>query len=290
MYDRPRHARTILVLLLVASIAVITLDFRERRGGPIDQARRIVLAVFGPLERGVSVVLRPVGDVAGGLAGFGRTRAENRRLRADLDRLRAEERTYQDLLSENEQLRGALGMARRCGCRTVGATVVARSGSNYQWSVTIDGGRRQGIAPDMAVIDAEGVVGRVDAVSADYATVLLLADPSSGVAVSLARTKAPAVLKGGGDGDFELEPLAAGTDVRVGDPVVTQGYQGGVFPSGLPVGVVDRIGPLREGLLRQVWVRPYVDFAALDVVSVVVAKPVPPAPPVLPGHPHATGS
>jgi len=265
-------------VLLLASVTVITVDFRESTGGPVDRLQRAAVGLFGPLQQRVSAVARPVGAFFGGLTEVGGLRGENRRLRAEVDRLRAEERTYQDLLTENRRLRGALGMAGRCGCRTVGAAVVARSGSNFQWSVTIDVGSRQGVARDMAVIDADGLVGRVVASSADYATVLLIVDPTSGVAASLARTKAAGVVKGGGSGPLSFEPVQAGAQVKVGDTVVTQGYQGGVFPQGIPVGVVERVGPATGGLVQPVAVRPYADADALDVVAVVVAKPSAPGP------------
>jgi len=278
LHDRPRRARIILAVLLLASVTVITVDFRESAGGPVDRLRQVTVGVFGPAQRAVSAAARPVGAFFVGLTEVGGLRGDNRRLRAEVDRLRAQERTYQDLLTENERLRGALNMASRCGCRTVGATVVARSGSNFQWSVTVDAGARQGVARDMAVIDARGLVGRVVAVTADYATVLLVVDPTSGVAASLARTKARGLLRGGGSGPLGFEPVRAGVQVKVGDTVVTQSYQGGVFPQGLPVGVVERVGPATGGLVQAVAVRPYADVAALDVVAVVVARPPVPAP------------
>ena len=182
-------------------------------------------------------------------------------------RLRAQERTYADVLGENRRLRGALGMARRCGCRTVGASVVASSGSNFQLSVTVDAGSRQGVARDMAVVDADGLVGRVTQVTADYAIVLLVTDPASGVAATLAQgpawskarsntrsaphsdprstpwSKAPGIVRGGGTQLLSFQPVRAGTQVRRGDPVLTQAYQGSVFPAGLPIGVVERVDP-----------------------------------------------
>jgi rod shape-determining protein MreC len=277
VYERPRRARTVLALLLVAAIVLITIDFRQPTGGPVDRLQRLAIAVFGPLQQGASAAVRPIANLVGGAAELGGLRRENRRLEAEVARLRAQERTYQDVLGENRRLRGTLGMARRCGCRTVGASVVASSGSNFQLSVTIDAGSRQGVARDMAVVDADGLVGRVTQVTADYATVLLVTDPTSGVAASLARGKAPGIVKGSGAQLLSFQPVRAGTRVGRGDPVVTQGYQGSVFPAGLPIGVVERVDPAgAASLVPRVSVRPYAALGTLDVVAVVVERPVPP--------------
>jgi len=278
VYERPRRRQlAVLALLLAASIVVITVDFRQRQGGPVDRLQRVAIAVFGPLQQGASAVVRPIGNLVGGVAEIGSLRDENRRLQSEVARLQGQERTYQDVLTENERLRGTLGMVRRCGCRTVGAKVVASSGSNFQLSVTVDVGARQGVRKDMAVVDADGLVGRVTQATADYATVLLITDPTSGVAGTLARGKAPGILKGGGEQLLQFQPLRAGTEVRLGDAVVTQGYQGGVFPAGLPVGVVERVDPAgAASLVPRVAVRPYAALGALDVVAVVLDRPSPP--------------
>ena len=286
LYERPRRARTVLAVLLAAAIVVITIDFRQPDGGPTDRLQRLAITVFGPLQRGASAVVRPIGDLAGGVSELGGLHEENRRLEAEVARLRAQERTYADVLAENRRLRGALGMARRCGCRTVGASVVASSGSNFQLSVTVDAGSRQGVAPDMAVVDADGLVGRVTQVTTDYATVLLVTDPASGVAATLApgpawgtarrppRVKAPGIVKGSGEQFLSFQPVRAGTPVRRGDPVLTQAYQGGVFPAGLPIGVVERVDPAGAAtLVPRVAVRPYAALGTLDEIAVVVEPP-----------------
>jgi rod shape-determining protein MreC len=279
VYERSRRRQlTVLAALLAAAIVCITIDFRQPDGGPVDRLQRLAVAAFGPLQRGASAVVRPVADLAALPGELGGLRDDNRRLEAEVARLRAQERTYADVLGENRRLRGALGMARRCGCRTVGATVVAGSGSNFRLSVTVDAGSRQGVQRDMAVVDADGLVGRVTQVTADYAIVLLVTDPASGVAATLARGKAPGIVKGSGSQLLSFQPVRAGTEVRRGDPVVTQGYQGSVFPAGLPIGVVERVDPAgAASLVPRVAVRPYAALGTLDVVAVVVDRPTPPA-------------
>jgi rod shape-determining protein MreC len=162
--------------------------------------------------------------------------------------------------------------------------------------VTVDAGSRQGVARDMAVVDADGLVGRVTQVTTDYATVLLITDPSSGIAATLApvpapsdprtpapsgtraraRGRAPGVIRGSGAQLLSFQPLRAGTPVRRGDPVLTQAYQGGVFPAGLPIGVVERVDPAgAASLVPRVAVRPYAALGTLDVVAIVVDRPSP---------------
>ena len=278
MYERSRRRQlTVLAALLAAAIVCITIDFRQPDGGPVDRLQRLAVAAFGPLQRGASAVVRPIADLAALPGELGGLRDDNRRLEAEVARLRAQERTYADVLGENRRLRGALGMARRCGCRTVGATVVAGSGSNFQLSVTVDAGSRQGVRRDMAVVDADGLVGRVTQVTADYAIVLLITDPASGVAATLARGKGQGIVKGSGAQLLSFQPVRAGTPVRRGDPVLTQAYQGSVFPAGLPIGVVERVDPAgAASLVPRVAVRPYAALGTLDVVAVVVDRPRPP--------------
>jgi len=176
--------------------------------------------------------------------------------------------------------------------------VVASSGSNFQLSVTVDAGSRQGVARDMAVVDADGLVGRVTQVAADYAIVLLVTDPASGVAATLAQgpawskarsntrsaphsdprstpwSKAPGIVRGGGTQLLSFQPVRAGTQVRRGDPVLTQAYEGSVFPAGLPIGVVERVDPAGAvSLVPRVAVRPYAALGTLDVVAIVVERP-----------------
>jgi rod shape-determining protein MreC len=274
MRHRPRHAPTLLALLLAAAIVTITVDFREPGGGPVDQLRGLAVAAFGPLQRGASAAVRPVEGLVALGAELGGLRQRQRHLEAEVARLRGHERAHADLLAENRRLRGALRMARRCGCRTVGASVVAASGSSFRLSVTVDAGARQGVRAAMAVVDADGLVGRVIQVTADYATVLLVTDPASGVAARLAGGRAPGIVRGSGERLLSFQPVRTGARVRRGDPVVTQGYQGGLFPAGLPIGVVERVDPAGAATLTpRVAVRPYAALGALDIVAVVVELP-----------------
>jgi rod shape-determining protein MreC len=280
VYQRSHSPRAVvLVVLVLAAVVVITVDFRQSPGGPVERLQEVTGAVFGPVQRGLATVLRPVGNILGAVGELGSLRSENRRLHAEVQRLRGAERANQELAGQNQQLRSTLRMAARCGCKTVGATVVASSGSNFQWSVTIDAGSRQGVTRDMAVINADGLVGRVVAANPEYATVLLVVDPTSGVAAHVSGGGTAGLVRGRGSDGLSFEPLHAGAPVGLGDLILSQGYAGGVFPNGLPIGLVEEVGPPRAGLVRTVTVRPFADATGLDQVAVVISSPAPPPAP-----------
>ncbi|MFA5786671.1 MAG: rod shape-determining protein MreC [Actinomycetota bacterium] len=273
MYNRKRRNRLLLGLLLVASITVVTLDFRQGQGGPIAHLRRAAVAVFGPLEEGVSRIVHPVGDFLSGLGQVGTLRGENSRLKREVAELKDRVNTYDDLARENGELRRLVGMRdERCRCKTVAATRVGTAPSNYSWAITINVGTADGVGPDMAVINQDGLVGKVVEANANYAVVKLIVDPGSGATARVARSAAIGRLSGRGPSSLSFELLDPEAEVIVGDAVVTAAIEKGIFPEGIPVGTVTEVFRERNALTKRVRVTPYVDFSSIDKVLVVTAK------------------
>jgi rod shape-determining protein MreC len=128
--------------------------------------------------------------------------------------------------------------------------------------ILVNVGSADRVARGQAVITGEGLVGRLTEVGTRAARVLLINDLNSRIPVTVESTHGNAVLAGDNSERPRLIYLAAGDAVKVGDRVVTSG-EGGVFPPGLPVGVVaaiDAVGPRVE---------PYVDMSQLTYVMVV---------------------
>lgn len=272
MFDRSRRLRLLLVVLVMSSVTLITIDFRSAGSGPLDGVGRVAMTVLGPIQRGLVVILRPVGSF---FAGFTKVPSLKERI-GTLERenavLRSQQNEVTDLSRENSSLRGLLALRARFNLRTKPAQVIGVSPSNFERVVFIDRGADDGVRKDMPVIGADGLVGRVTSVGPSTAEVLLLLDQASAVAARLSSSGETGVLEGNGSGTLTLELLDPASKVSVGDKVVTSGYDKGLFPSGIPLGTVTEAPPARSNLSRRVSVRPYVDFSSLDYVLLVTGE------------------
>ena len=271
--DRSRRARVVLILLLIASLVVISVGFRSEGDSPFDPLGRLALAVIGPVQRGLVVVFRPVGDF---LSGFTEVPSMRRRievLEGRNARLQLQQEQVQDLLRENTELRGLLGMQTRYNLRTLGAQITGVAPSNFGRTLFIDKGSRHGVVKDMPVIGADGLVGRVTRVGRSESVILLIVDRASSVAARLATNGEQGLLRGTGSSSMILRLLDPAAKVAVGDRVLTSGYDRGLFPPGIPIGTVIKAPtPAGGATTREVTVQPFVDFSSLDHVLLVTGQ------------------
>ncbi|HEX2027472.1 MAG TPA: rod shape-determining protein MreC [Nitriliruptorales bacterium] len=286
MYDR-RRARVLLAVLTLVSLALITIDERAGEDGPLSRARDGVATIFAPVQDGLATVVRPVGGLFAGIRDVVRLRDENARLQAELERLRERRRSLDDVVRENESLKGLLEQREELTAASeehsfFAAEVVALAPSSFaEWTVTIDAGTRDGVQKDMTVIDGDGLVGRVVQSGPSHSRVLLAIDQNFAAAARIAESGEHGVLEGGDTEPMAFELLNPEADVRVGDEVVTSTYGNATFPDGIPVGAVSKVDKPTPSLSRTVDVQPFVDFTQLDVVLVILRAP-PPDPDPLP--------
>jgi rod shape-determining protein MreC len=257
----------------VTSLMTITVDYRAGEEGPLAALGRGALGIVTPIQEAISGIFRPVGTFFSTLANLGDLKAENARLRARLEQLTGEQAQILDLQRQNDLLRRQLDLKERLGFETRGATVIGESVSNFEWAVIIDRGSDDGVRLDMPVLAAEGLVGRVVKVSGGSSKVRLIIDPRSRVAVRLSSTGEQGVLVGRRAGqDLRLDLVDPETEVAAAEPVITSGFEGAVFPPGIPVGVVSEVIPSAVDLSKHVMVRPLVDVSRLDHVLVVYSS------------------
>lgn len=211
-------------------------------------------------------------------------RKENAVLTAEVADLRVQQLFLEDLQLENARLRRALDLD-YTPPDFVCAEVVSRGGASGWWKIIrINKGTKHGVHRNRAVLDTQGLVGRVVSTSSETADVLLLTDVNSKLSCVIAGVEAGAcgILSGSGVlglGDrlallHVVEPMSLAylkkdLEIKKGARILTSGL-GGLFPAGLPVGEVVDISMDATGLFQRVRVAPYVNFASLNRVFVLV--------------------
>jgi rod shape-determining protein MreC len=272
VWRRTSRDRVFIAFLVLATVTVLTLDFRT---GVLNGVAGATEQAFGLFESGVRGFVRPFEAVVHSIGDLGGLRNENRRLRAENLKLRREAETYADVARENARIQLLLRLEGSVGVRAVHARVIGASLSGLERSATIDKGRAAGITDDRAVLAPEGLAGRVVWAGRSSAKVLLLTDAQSAVGVRIGESGETGLARGTGGRNLELELVSRSAldqgAVKPGDIVLTSGYQGGIYPAGLPVGRVERVDLAARGTSYTISVRPFVRFSQLDVISVAVS-------------------
>src|SRR5207237_1271649 len=139
-------------------------------------------------------------------------------------------------------------------------------------SIVIDRGSAAGIDVDDAVVNANGLIGRVVLTTKDMAKVQLVTDNNASVGVLIERTRRQGVLRGDGSGSAQLFDIPSLADVQPGDNVLTAGIDG-IYPKGIPVGVIVKADKGQE-LFKTIVVKPSVDFGSIEEVIVLHTRKI----------------
>ena len=234
---------------------------------------------FGTLHRLVAETTGPVQLVAGRAVNYVNSfrkdyldrfsaHDENKRLWKELQECREAANRNREALATNTRLRKLLEFKEAMAQPTVAARIVGKDPSLWFRSVVLDRGSSDGVAKGMPVVSGDGVVGQVFTVSPNFSKVLLAISPSSAIDVLLQKSRVRGILKGTGSLTCSLEYVLKTVDVQEGDQVVTAGY-GGLFPPGVPVGVVSKVVKQRRGMFLEIEVTPSVDFLTLEDLLII---------------------
>jgi rod shape-determining protein MreC len=283
LYDKQavRRRRAVLAVLVGLSIVLLTGYFGEGGGGFFHSLQSGAQTILSPIEDGASRAFKPVRDLVGWFGDVFNAKDENKALKKQLAGARAQSTNEAMLLRENIQLRGQLRLSEGLGYTNATretARVIVRSPTVWYSTVTIDKGRSDGIRVDQPVINGDGLVGHVSAVSGGTATVTLLTDSSSAVSAQLAPDGALGIVKPsvGDPNDMQLLYIGKNHPVTKGAKVVTSGSASGplqsIYPRGIPIGEVSRVSPGELDLYRTVHIRPWADFRRMDVLTVLTSK------------------
>jgi len=235
------------------------------------------------VEKGIATVLYPfqvatdwVGDrfrgVAESIRELTRLRQENAALREQVKAAAQAQARAEQLEHENQVLRTELQMKEQSPYPLLTAQVISRSSENWYRTVIINRGSRDGVQQNMAVVNWQGLVGKVSHTTPYTSTVQLMIDAGFGQQGSFgAGAKIPTgelgLIETIEGGHVRMRFLSTNPAAQVEQPVYTSGQ--GVMPADLLLGYITELDS-EAAFVKYATVRPAVDFHKLDVVHVVL--------------------
>ena len=269
-YYESGRRKSLYFWIVVLILIVITLNIPSiRRSKPLRAVRVIANNVIFPFKY---VFHAAYENSTSGVHDFLRIKGiqkENEQLKSEVKEFKAKSVLLEDLSRENEKLRSALNFRSKNGIsRLLPAEIIGRSGSNWFNIIEINRGLADKVAIDSAVINSEGLVGRVFEVYQHSSKVLLITDPSSAVSVLDSSTGDMGIASGNSLGPLKIKYMSATASVKAGDKIVTSGMSD-IFPKGVIVGVVRSANKKDYDVFQKVDVNPAVIFSGLDKVFVI---------------------
>jgi rod shape-determining protein MreC len=266
--------RNLIILVGVLFLQVLGLAMQVKKNGADEEKTRLIriwaVNAVTPLERTLVWVENGSGNLWHNYFYLRGVRAENRQLKEQIEQMRLQQVRLADDAAQARRLQVLLAFKEQFISHTVAAQVIGSSGSDLSRIIYIDKGEKAGIERDMAVMTSDGIVGKVLLVYPSVAQVLLINDQSSGVGALLEKTRLQGVLRGTANGEVMLERVMSDEQVSPGETVLTSGGDQ-IFPKGLPVGTVTKVGNGRD-LFLNIKIKPAADLSKLEEVLVLVEK------------------
>lgn len=272
--------RAVVVTLVVVSLVLITISFRESSGGPLHGVQNAGAAVMKPFEVAANRVARPFRDAYGWFSGLVTARSENAKLKKEVEQLRQQYATAQTAENENASLKRLLhyesGPSFPRSYKAVNASVLARGTADVEERVVVSAGSDQGVRVNDPVVTTDGLVGRVTRVAPGVSVVTLLTDPTSAVAATDLSSNAYGLIQHGPGGGTQLvfDRVSKEKVVNDGDTVVTAGTQlatlPDIYPRGILIGRVTSVYQNNVDEFKHVQVQPFADFSSIDSVAILV--------------------
>ncbi len=265
------RARLLLVILIVTSLFLITLDLRGVK--VIDGFKQGSQTIMSPFQRAGSVVLSPVRNFFSDVTHLGRTRKQIEKLEAENANLKQKLINRKSADAQLKQLKDILDLAGTAGYKIVNAKVISHGSSqSFAQTITIDSGSNAGIKKNMTVLSQYGIAGVVKDVYPSSALIQLASDPSFRIGARIAGTQQIGILSGRGNRSASLQLLDNSTTLKEGDVLLARGsIANRPFVPGVPLGYVTKADNSAGAVAQTATVRYYTNFSTLGVVAVVVS-------------------
>jgi len=283
------RARLLLVILIVTSLFLITLDLRGVK--IIDNFKQGSQTILSPFQRAGNTVLTPVKNFFSDVTQIGRTRSQIEKLQAENANLKQKFLNRKNADAQLKQLKNILDLAGTAGYKIVSARIISNGSSqSFSQTITIDSGENAGIKKNMTVLSQNGIAGVVKEVYPTTSLIQLASDPSFRIGARIARTQQIGILTGRGTRSATLQLLDNSTTIKVGDVLLSRGsIANRPFVPGVPLGYVSSVDNSAGAVAQTATIRYYTNFSTIGVVAVVVSGSISnPGDALVPVKPSAT--
>lgn len=282
MYDKTvRRRRAVLAALVFASLAMLTAYFGESAGGGLHAIQRGAQDVLAPIESGTNRAVKPFRDLVAWTGDVLGAEGENDRLEKEVEQLRRELARAQTAQGDARQLRALADLRAGDGfpadADLLTARVIAHSPTAWHAKVQIDKGSGDGVRENQPVINGDGLIGKVTAVTGGSAQVTLITDSTSFVSAKVMPEGVNGVVrpKVADPDDLLLDFVEKGRPIARGRTVVTAGSRSSrlesIFPRGIPIARVTRVDEEEFELYQRVHVKPFADLRRIELLQVVTS-------------------
>ncbi len=270
-YGGDNRGRLLIIVLLVTSLFLITLDLRGVQ--VIDGLRSGTQTAITPVQKAGSWLVTPFRNFLSDVTNLGRTRSQIERLKEENDKLRLTLQNRKNADALLQQLKSVLDLAGTARYKVVAAKVISQgSSTSFTQTITIDVGSNSGVRSNMTVLSGFGLVGVVKYVYPNSALVQLASDPAFRIGTRVAGSQQIGILSGQGTRRGVLQLLDNRTQIKKGDVLLARGSQGGrPFVPGVPIGQVTDVDNSPAAVTQTADVKFYTNFSTLGVVAVVVS-------------------
>ena len=270
----PRRPTLLFIVVLSLLFVLMSLSSRTRYIGDTRTLfERTVMTLFSPVPKAVNWAGGSAEDMYHGYLDMRRAVNENLELRRKVASLTTENVKLRQTDSDLRRLRNLLQYSEQFNMETSMAHTIMIDTSGRFKAVIIDRGSGDGVEVNDAIVNANGLIGRVILTTSDLAKVQLVTDNNSAIGALIERTRRQGVLRGDGTGIVEMHDIPTLADVKPGDRILTAGIDG-IYPKGIPIGYVTKAqqGP---NLFKNIEVRPSVDFGTIEEVIVIHTRKIP---------------
>lgn len=259
----PKNIQIIIFLLIAAGVVLLAL------AGFIQPIIGTATNPVIQMQSYVSTRVQAVVDFFTVPRDLASLRSRNAELESEISLLQSQVIQLRQQLEEADVLYALLNFARdNPENQYVASAVIGRDPSPFMHYVIIDHGSDSGIRHGMPVVTDQGLVGRVDAVTAKAARVQLITDPGSVINVKMESLGVDAQLSGSLTGEINLQMVPQELDFKTGEIILSSGL-GGTYPANLLVGQVISVINRETDLFQSGVVQPVVDFGNLNAVLVI---------------------